>query len=168
MPSDETPFDGELADRLEALQEYERALAVLERSQVMPSDETAAPGELRERLEALQEHERALAVLEERLDALQEQGRAMADVVVAVLPDARVAVIAPLLFGNYRLLWGPPGRLWYDPDSGFEYDSLASALRSADAWREGGFVGEPQGWYRHLSTGRRRPDGDPAKEYVQR
>ena len=27
-------------------------------------------------------------------------------------------------------------------------------------------VGEPTGWMRHPTTGRRRPDGDPSKEYV--
>jgi hypothetical protein len=26
--------------------------------------------------------------------------------------------------------------------------------------------GEPEGWYRHPASGRRRPDGDPAKEHV--
>jgi hypothetical protein len=27
-------------------------------------------------------------------------------------------------------------------------------------------VGEPAGWFREPATGRRRPDGDPAREYV--
>ena len=26
---------------------------------------------------------------------------------------------------------------------------------------------EPSGWHRHPATGRRRPDGDPTKEYVR-
>ncbi len=26
--------------------------------------------------------------------------------------------------------------------------------------------GEPTGWFRHPRTGRRRPDGDPEREYV--
>lgn len=25
---------------------------------------------------------------------------------------------------------------------------------------------EPAGWFRHVGTGRRRPDGDPTKEYI--
>jgi hypothetical protein len=25
---------------------------------------------------------------------------------------------------------------------------------------------EPKGWFRHPRTGRRRPGGDPAKEYI--
>lgn len=28
--------------------------------------------------------------------------------------------------------------------------------------------GEPHGWMRHPSSGRRRPNGDPALEYVRR
>jgi hypothetical protein len=27
--------------------------------------------------------------------------------------------------------------------------------------------GEPEGWYRHPQSGRRRPDGDPTKEFVR-
>jgi len=27
---------------------------------------------------------------------------------------------------------------------------------------------EPEGWYRNPTTGRRRPDGDKSKEYVER
>jgi hypothetical protein len=26
--------------------------------------------------------------------------------------------------------------------------------------------GEPSGWFRNPQTGRRRPDGDPEKEYI--
>ena len=25
---------------------------------------------------------------------------------------------------------------------------------------------EPEGWFRHVETGRRRPDGNPDKEYI--
>ena len=28
--------------------------------------------------------------------------------------------------------------------------------------------GEPEGWYRHVPSGRRRPGGDPAKEHTPR
>jgi hypothetical protein len=27
-------------------------------------------------------------------------------------------------------------------------------------------TGEPEGWFRHPASGRRRPDCDPAQEYV--
>jgi hypothetical protein len=35
-------------------------------------------------------------------------------------------------------------------------------------WRNRGFEGEPIGWHRHPDSGRRRPDGDPSKEYINR
>ncbi len=42
-------------------------------------------------------------------------------------------------------------------------------LRSREAAnvlvREAGV--EPEGWFRHLESGRRRPDGDPEKEHIQ-
>ena len=28
-------------------------------------------------------------------------------------------------------------------------------------------VGDPEGWYRHRKTGRRRPNGDQTKEYIE-
>jgi hypothetical protein len=42
-------------------------------------------------------------------------------------------------------------------------DPLAAVL-AAHEW-DG--TGEPVGWMRHPQTGRRRPDGDPAREYIQ-
>ena len=111
--------------------------------------------------------ETALDELRARLEALQGAARAMADIPVATLPDGRLAVLEPLMFGVFRLYWGPPGSLVYDTDSGYDYDSLWAVLDSVDAWRAGGFDGEPQGWQRHIGTGRRRPGGDPAKESVR-
>ena len=29
-------------------------------------------------------------------------------------------------------------------------------------------TGEPEGWMRHPTSGRRRPDGDKTKEYINR
>jgi hypothetical protein len=37
------------------------------------------------------------------------------------------------------------------------------AVRELNRW-DG--QGEPQDWFRHPKTGRRRPDGDPSREYV--
>ncbi len=41
---------------------------------------------------------------------------------------------------------------------------LVAALEKFDPERDT----EPEGWYRNPNTGRRRPDGDPTKEYVAR
>lgn len=44
------------------------------------------------------------------------------------------------------------------------FHSYDAAKKALDAW-DG--TGEPSGWHRHPVTGRRRPEGDPAKEYVE-
>lgn len=38
------------------------------------------------------------------------------------------------------------------------------ARRELAAWAALGYQGEPQGWHRHPKSGRRREEGDPAKE----
>jgi hypothetical protein len=45
-------------------------------------------------------------------------------------------------------------------------EAAARAWPDPEAWtgRPGG--SEPHGWHRHPDSGRRRPGGDPAKEYV--
>lgn len=44
---------------------------------------------------------------------------------------------------------------------------LPNAILAWQEWKDRGFQGEPTRWNRHPGSGRRRPDGDPAKEYVQ-
>ena len=46
------------------------------------------------------------------------------------------------------------------------YASESLALGSYLEWAERDFKGDPLGWHRHPSTGRRREDGDPSKEYI--
>lgn len=50
----------------------------------------------------------------------------------------------------------------YDDRWCFEPGSAAAAL---EAWSG---EGEPEGWHRHPDSGRRRPNGDKAREYVAR
>jgi hypothetical protein len=42
------------------------------------------------------------------------------------------------------------------------YHNYEDAKAALDAWNG---EGEPTGWHRHPTSGRRRPEGDPAKEY---
>lgn len=44
------------------------------------------------------------------------------------------------------------------------YESLWDARRAMDKWSG---VGEPYGWHRDPTTGRRRPDGDHEREYIR-
>ena len=45
----------------------------------------------------------------------------------------------------------------------YTYPDLPRAVQAAHTW-DG--TGEPTGWHRHQPSGRHRPDGDPAREYV--
>lgn len=55
-------------------------------------------------------------------------------------------------------------------DCGYEdrwcYDGFYKAAVGLAGWIARGFEEEPTGWHRHPDSGRRRPDGDPSKEYV--
>ena len=46
-----------------------------------------------------------------------------------------------------------------------EVSSRISTSTALAAWNGSG---EPDGWFRNPTDGRRRPDGDPAREYVRR
>lgn len=46
------------------------------------------------------------------------------------------------------------------------YHTYARAREALEAWALTGGVGEPQGWHRELAHGRRRPDGDASREYI--
>lgn len=76
-----------------------------------------------------------------------------------VFPNGRDAMIGRLMFthmiiadinGLYH------GERWC-------YTTYAKAKAALAAW-DG--EGEPQGWHRHPDTGRRRENGDPAKETI--
>jgi|SRR5882724_8772351 len=59
--------------------------------------------------------------------------------------------IGPLHSDTYRDSW--------------EYTVREPAIAAFVDWNG---EGEPEGWYRHPSSGRRRPDGDPAKEFIRK
>jgi hypothetical protein len=79
-----------------------------------------------------------------------------------IFPDGQDACITKLRF-TYAILagidrWGYERR-WC-------YESYADALRALAEWTTRDGEDEPGGWHRDPTTGRRRPDGDPAREYV--
>lgn len=47
------------------------------------------------------------------------------------------------------------------------YENYATALGAAAIWADANWEGEPIGWHRHPDSGRRRPFGDPEREYVE-
>lgn len=80
------------------------------------------------------------------------------------LRDGTYVMIRPLLFhwmmirGDFEDLIGYWDRWCYADEAG--------ARAAFDAFPENPNPGyEPEGWHRHPPSGRRRPDGDPAREY---
>ncbi len=71
--------------------------------------------------------------------------------------------VRPRLY-NVMLTVGPLG----DP-SGYTthwcFDKLEDAIEALEEW-DPATQAEPEGWFRHVSTGRRRPGGDKNQEYV--
>lgn len=66
-----------------------------------------------------------------------------------------------MTFGKGRISIGDDLTL----DSNWWFDSISAAVAAAEKW-DTETEKEPCGWFRHIETGRRRPDGDPAKEYI--
>jgi hypothetical protein len=77
------------------------------------------------------------------------------------LPNNRYAAISPLMYTHAIITGRMLDRTGYE--NRWCFDSYESAKNAMDEW-DG--TGEPYGWHRHPSTGRRRPDGDAALEYV--
>lgn len=82
---------------------------------------------------------------------------------VRVLSDGRAVYLLPMLLGNLRVAIGPHGAMYFDDGWCYQAAQTDAAWRAALGW-DG--EDEPEGWYRHPETGRRRPDGIAAKEYV--
>ncbi len=51
-------------------------------------------------------------------------------------------------------------------DDQWDYETVWQAVAAMAQW-EPETEAEPAGWYRHPSSGRRRPGGDPAQEQVR-
>lgn len=77
------------------------------------------------------------------------------------LPGGRWAGISPLMY-THAIISGRIGnRFGYDDRWCFR--DYAGARKALDQWDGSG---EPAGWHRHPDTGRRRPEGAEALEYV--
>lgn len=48
------------------------------------------------------------------------------------------------------------------------YETHEKAIRALAEWASRDGAGEPNGWHRHPTTGRRRPNGDPNLEFIHR
>lgn len=75
------------------------------------------------------------------------------------LPDGRLVGVLRLLFH-----WTMHVDIH---DDGYEdrycYQTEEGAVSAMQAWSG---EGDPEGWHRHPKTGRRRPEGNQTKEYI--
>lgn len=83
---------------------------------------------------------------------------------VRELGDGRAVYLRDLLFEGLQIGVGVCGDDGYSDVWDYQADRTEDAWRAALAW-DG--EGEPEGWYRHLRTGRRRPGGDASKQRVE-
>ncbi len=85
------------------------------------------------------------------------------------LPAGRVLYLSPLLTGN-QLGVSRDAHVCTFTDT-WDYPRFLAGRSFTDAsWRAAlGWdgEGEPEGWYRHPQSGRRRPDGTPASEVLR-
>lgn len=81
---------------------------------------------------------------------------------VRLLDDGREIVVMPWSGPGGQLSIGRRTGYW---DDTWNYTRADDAVYAAEIWDGNG---EPEGWYRHPATGRRRPGGDPAQEFVRR
>lgn len=77
------------------------------------------------------------------------------------LGDGLYAGVKPLMF-HFSLILGAVGNTGSYEDH-YCFPTRELAERALSLW-DG--RGDPVGWHRHPRTGRRRPGGDPAKEYL--
>lgn len=77
-----------------------------------------------------------------------------------MLSDGRMAAVVRMIF-TWKLVVGPADSPVYE--DGWCYQTEHGAIQALADW-DG--RGEPVGWHRHPPSGRRRPDGDASREYV--
>ena len=79
-----------------------------------------------------------------------------------VLEDGSILYLEPMLQGNLSLAHAAGPEPWHDLDR-YCYHDHDAAWRAVLGWNG---KGDPEGWYRHPRSGRRRPDGDIDNEYI--
>ncbi len=79
-----------------------------------------------------------------------------------IFDDGTIYAVMPMLLGNGRIVVDVDA---YGSADFYCYDGVLTAIEALWAWNPD-FQDEPSGWKRHYATGRRRPGGDPAKEFI--
>lgn len=79
------------------------------------------------------------------------------------LSDGREITVYPLVMSTGRVCVGEQASHTYD--DAYCYETVELAVLAASVWDGDG--DPPEGWFRHVGSGRRRPAGDPGREYIQ-
>lgn len=82
---------------------------------------------------------------------------------IRVLKTGRIAYLLPWRVGGVQLSVGA-GDGYFKDTWIYDVEQSDAGWRAALGW-DG--QGEPEGWYRHVQSGRRRPEGDPAREFIR-
>lgn len=94
-------------------------------------------------------------------ETMEERGA----ICTRTLDDGRVLDVSPLMWGMAQLgVILPEDAGLHIYSDVWHYETVYGAALALQNW-DG--AGEPSGWHRHPATGRRRPGGDPAKEFVR-
>jgi hypothetical protein len=95
--------------------------------------------------------------------AWAERRRGAEHLHVRELGDGRAVYLCDMLLGNLRLAIGAFGSDCYEDMWCYQAEQAKAAWVAALGW-DG--EGDPEGWYRHPASGRRRPGGDASKQHV--
>lgn len=81
------------------------------------------------------------------------------------LDDTHWVALYPQLF-NYAIVVGRIGdEVGYEDR--WDFKDFATAFAAMVVWKAKGYSHEPEGWVRHLRSGRRRPDGLKTSEVIR-
>jgi hypothetical protein len=100
----------------------------------------------------------------EELDWLKQLCVALNYYTPTPMGRGRYAAINQFLF-TFGIIVGDIGDNYGYRDR-YCFERLEVALAALAEWSARSFEGEPLGWHRHPDSGRRRPDGDPSREYI--
>lgn len=82
------------------------------------------------------------------------------------LPNGHWAACHPFMF-TAAVITGSIDEVNFGYSNRWCYETMHEARQSLKSWVANFETQlEPEGWHRHPSTGRRRPEGDAAHEYV--
>jgi hypothetical protein len=95
------------------------------------------------------------------LDAVQARRDEIGAIFLRVLPDGQEVAVVRVLFG-FRVCIGAYGQDTFN--DAYCFEQLPVAIAAASSWTGEGDL--PEGWHRHIGSGRRRPGGDPALEHI--